>query len=274
MYINRNKSINPKTLKVLEDLPELPSMPAVVSRAIEMLDDPNTNLNQLSDILSKDVAITLQILKLVNSAYYSFPTRITTINKALALLGFNSVKSLIMSVAMKPMMMSYAGRSLWVHSIRCAVGARHIAKSLRYGDPDEVFIMGLLHDIGKTIMLIKNKDAYPEVQKLVDIGADVLETERTFYGFTHAEVGRALVEKWNLPLMIGITAEHHHNPLGSQEVVGTSIIYVSDRICQEKLKYPIFKQEIIDSLDYEISDPETLRQEVFEMSQLIIDALS
>jgi HD-like signal output (HDOD) protein len=134
--------------------------------------------------------------------------------------------------------------------------------------------MGLLHDIGKTIMLIKNKDAYPEVQKLVDIGADVLETERTFYGFTHAEVGRALVEKWNLPLMIGITAEHHHNPLGSQEVVGTSIIYVSDRICQEKLKYPIFKQEIIDSLDYEISDPETLLQEVFEMSQLIIDALS
>ncbi len=274
MSENKIQAVNPKVLEVLENLPELPSMPTVVGQALDLLEDPKTDIKQLADIISTDISMTTQILKLVNSAYYGFPSQITSMNKAMALLGFDKVRSLILSVAVKPMMMSYSGKALWNHSLRCAVGCQHIARSLDYGDLDEAFIMGLLHDIGKTVMQIYNKKAYPEIDKLVGIGADILDAERTFYGFTHTEIGKALVEKWKLPLIIGITAQHHHNPLNSEETISASIVYVADRITQNQLKFPIFDNEIIDSFDYEVQNPEMLREEIFELSQPIVEALS
>lgn len=265
---------NPKVIEVLQNLPQLPSMPTVVGQALDLLDDPEAEVKDLAKVISMDISMTTQILKLVNSAYYGFPSQITSINKAMALLGFDKVKSLILSVAVKPMMLSYSGKALWYHSLRCAVGCQHIAKSLDYGDSDEAFIMGLLHDIGKTVMQIQDKNAYQEVEKLVAIGADELETEKTFYDYTHTEMGRALVDTWKLPLIIGITAEHHHNPLESEETVSSSFVYVADRITQHELKFPIFEPEVVDNFDYEVPNPEALREEIFELSEPIIEALS
>lgn len=269
-----NNIISATAKEVIENLPEIPSMPAVVGQALKLIDEPDTDVKQLADIISMDIAMTTQILKMVNSAYYGFPSQITSINKAMALLGFDKIRSLILSVAVKPMMMSYSGKALWNHSIRCAVGAQYIAKSLGVGNPDDAFVMGLLHDIGKTVMQLYNSSAFNEVEKLVSIGADILDAERTFFGFTHTEAGKIMVEKWNLPLIIEIIVEHHHNPLESEETANTSIVYVADRITQENLKYPIFEQEIIDSFDYEIQSPEALREEIFELSKPIIEALS
>lgn len=271
---NINKLSMQKARQTLESLDELPSMPAVVGQALSLLDDPNANINQLANIISTDISITSQILKLVNSAYYGFPSQITTINKAMALLGFNKIKSLILGVAVKPMMLSDAGKTLWNHSLRCAVGAKYLAKNLEHGDPEEAFIFGLLHDIGKTILQIQNMDAYKEIQKLVAIGADTIEAERTFFGYTHTEAGKVLTEKWKLPLIIGITVEHHHNPLRSEELMSTGIVYVADRLTQNELKYPVFDQEVLDALDFEIPDPEAMRDEILELSQPVIDAFS
>ena len=265
---------NQKIRDVIESLPELPSMPMVVSRALNIIDDPKANINELADIISTDISITTQILKLVNSAYYGFPSQITSVNKAMALLGFKKVKSLILSVAVKPMMMSRHGKALWHHSVRCAVGARYMSESLNYGDPEQIFIIGLLHDIGKMIMQLHNNDAYNEIQKLVSIGADVLNAEKTFYGFTHTEAGKIFIEKWNLPLVIRLAVEHHHNPLDSEDITSAGIIYIADKITKEQMKYPIFDSEIIDSFDYEIQDPEELREKIFELSQPLIETLS
>lgn len=266
--------INPKVIEVIETLEELPAMPGVVKQALDLLEDPKTDMKQLANIMSTDISMSTQILKLVNSAYYGLPSQITSINKAMALLGFDKIKSLILSAAVKPMMMSYSGKALWHHSLRCAVGCQHIAKSLDYSDLDEAFIMGLLHDIGKTIMQIYNKKAYPEIDKLVAIGADILDAERTFYGFTHTEMGKAIVEKWGLPLVIGISAQYHHNPLKSEEQLSASIVYLADKLTQDQLKFPIFDNEIVDSLDYEVQNPEALREEIWEISQPIVEAFS
>lgn len=271
---NIDKLSKEKARQTLENLTELPSMPAIVGQALSIIDDPKANINQLANIISTDISITSQILKLVNSAYYGFPSQITTINKAMALLGFNKVKSLILGVAVKPMMLSDSGKSLWHHSLRCAVGAKYLAKNLEHGDAEEAFIFGLLHDIGKTVLQIQNIDAYKEVQKLVGIGADVIDAERTFFGFTHTDAGKILTEQWKLPLIIGITTEHHHNPLRSEELMSSGIVYVADRLTQDQLKYPVFDQEILDALDFEIPDPEAMREEILELSQPIIDAFS
>jgi len=260
--------------QIIEEMPNLPTMPTLVIEALNIIGNPKSNINQLSEIISKDISMTTQILKMVNSAYYGFPSQITTINKAMALLGFNQVKSLIMSVATKPMMMSCCGKTLWEHSIRCAVGCQLIAKSLGEGQTDEAFVMGLLHDIGKTVLEVYNKNAVNEIQRLVGLGADILTSEKMIFGFTHTEVGEELVLRWKLPVLIGSCVRYHHKPQESEVPSMAGIVYVADRISQPQLKYPILEPEIVDLLDFDISDPVSLREEVYKTSEPIINALS
>lgn len=260
--------------ELIDKMPNLPSMPNIVSEALNIIEDPKSNINQLAEIISKDISITTEILKMVNSAYYGFPTQITSINKAMALLGFSKVKSLILSVAIKPMMMSHCGKNLWEHSIRCAVGCELLAKSLGKEDTDEAFIMGLLHDIGKTVLEVYNKDASREISRLVGVGADRLVAEKMIFGFHHTEIGEQLVIKWKLPMVIGSSVRYHHEPQCSDNLTMVGCVYVADRVSQETLKYPILDPEITDMLDFEIPDPVTLREQIFEKSQPIISALS
>lgn len=260
--------------QIIDEMPDLPSMPTVIVEALNIIGNPKSNINQLSEIISKDLAMTTQILKMVNSAYYGFPTQITTINKAMALLGLNKVKSLVLSVAVKPMMMSYCGKNLWEHSIRCAVGCQIIAKGLGRGETDEAFVMGLLHDIGKTILEIYNKDAVSEVNKLVNIGADRLTAEKMMFGFNHTDIGQELVTRWKLPLIIGTSIKYHHRPQESPDSSIAGLVYVADRVTQEQLKYPILDSDIVDVLDFDIPDPLQLREDIILISQPIIAALS
>lgn len=260
--------------QIIDEMPNLPTMPTIVVEALNIIGNPKSNINQLSEIISKDISMTTQILKLVNSAYYGFPSQITTINKAMALLGLNQVKGLIMSVATKPMMMTYCGKNLWEHSIRCAVGCQIISKSLGVGQSDEAFVMGLLHDIGKTVFEIYNKEALNEIHKLVGLGADRLTAEKMMFGFTHTEIGQELVLKWKLPVIIGTCVRYHHEPQKSEVPSTAGMVYVADRVAQDQLKYPILDPDIIDSLDFEIPDPQRLREEIITASLPIINALS
>jgi len=259
---------------IIENMPNLPTMPSIVMEALNIIGNPKSNINQLSDTISKDIALTTQILKLVNSAYYGFPSQITTINKAMALLGLNKIKSLIMSVAVQPMMMSCYGASLWEHSIRCAVGCQVLSESLGLSESDEAFVMGLLHDIGKTILVIHNKKTVDEIDKLVKVGADRLTAEKMMFGYDHTEIGQKLVDKWRLPLIISSCVRYHHTPHLSDNLSAVSIVYVADKISQEQLKYPVLDLDIVDSLDFDIPDPIALREKVFEMSKSIISALA
>ena len=259
---------------IISEVPEIPTMPSVVVEALNVIKDPKSSMNQLSDVISKDISLTTQILKIVNSAYYGFPKQITTISKAMALLGMIKVKSLIMSVALKPMLMSYGGKSLWEHSIRCAVGCEIIAQSLNTIDPDEAFTIGLLHDVGKTVLEICNKAAFSEVSKLVNLGAEILKVEKIMFGFDHTEAGAELVLKWNLPNVISNCIKYHHAPHHSDNPSLVGIVYVADRVAQQQLKYPILETEITNTFDFDLPEPMKLREEVFEKSELIISALS
>ena len=264
-----------KTIKeIIDGTTGIPSMPQVVSESLNLIENPNSRVKQLGNIISKDIAITTQLLKLVNSAYYGFPTQITTIDKAMALLGFTTIRSIVLSVGLKPMLMTNSGKLLWEHSIRTAVACQMLSKSLGGVDPDEAFVMGLLHDVGKAVMEGANKDAIKEITRLTSLGADILQAEKMFFGFTHTELGRELVVRWKLPQIIGTAIRYHHNPLASENKAHSCLVYVADRICREPIKYPILDPDIIDSFDFEIQDPMELREKVFEAANHIITALS
>lgn len=260
--------------EIIQNLPNLPTMPPVVAEALNIIENPKSNVNQLSDVISKDLSLTTEILKMVNSAYYGFPSQITTINKAMALLGLTKVKNLILSVAVRPMMMTHCGKSLWEHSIRCAIGCELISKSLGIKETDEAFVMGLLHDIGKTVLEIYNKNAVKEVNKLVDLGAERLSAEKIMFGYDHTEIGQELVSMWKLPYMISNCIRYHHSPLESDNLTLVGVVYIANLVTHEQFKYSIMDPEIIDKFDFEIPNPQSLREEIFVASQPIIDALS
>ena len=264
---------NNQLMSIIAGLPELPSMPPVIAGALKVIEDPKSNINKLSSIISKDISLTTQILKIVNSAYYGFPSQITTINKAMALLGFKQIKSLILSVALKPMMMSQSGKQLWEHSLSCAVGCQIVSNSIGLGESDEAFVMGLLHDIGKNVIEIYNKSVANDIYKRAKGTRQRIQLEKKMLGFTHTEAGEILARKWKLPPVIVSCVRHHHSPLQSEHKSMVGIVHVVDWVLQDNFDCYDIDPNISNYLDFEVSDPFEFRQEIIETTEPIIRAL-
>lgn len=259
--------------KILSNVLELQSMPTVFLDALDNIQNPNVNAMKISNIISKDIALTTKILRLVNSAYYGFPQEITQVNNAIALLGFRTVKDIIMIMALKPMMLSQSGKELWEHSIRCAYAAQLLAESLMDTPAEEVFTVGLLHDIGRVLFQIYDAESFEEVSRLSDLGIDKLLVEEDIFGVNHTLAGEAFAIKENLPPIISSTIRYHHDPFNENAPMMSKVIYMVEMLIQKNPKTPIIENEVLEKLGFEIEDIDALREEIFEKTDIVISAL-
>ncbi len=206
--------------QITERIMGLPTLPSVVAKMIELVDNPKTSAASLARLISTDQALTAKILKLANSPYYGFPREISTVNLAIVVLGFNTVKDMGLSISV---LNAFKGREesehfdiskFWEHSIACAVAARFLARMFRYRIVGEAFVAGLLHDVGKVVL---NQYLHPEFLRIMtevhQNNVALLEAENTILGVDHARVGGWLAEKWNLPAPIAESITYHHDPL-------------------------------------------------------------
>jgi len=218
---------------------DLPALPHIVIKVMELTEDPNSTAQDINNVLSQDQAMTARVLKLANSAFYGFPRRIATITDAIVLLGFKTIKSILMAATVSDIlareMEGYALEhgELWKHSQCAAMAARHIAKKVKYMQFDLAYTGALLHDIGKVILNNAMKDSYHDVVNLVmEKNITFLDAEIEVLGFSHADVGARVAEKWNLPKDLVEAIQYHHNP--EQATVNkqlTSIVHIADAIC-------------------------------------------
>lgn len=204
--------------KITESIIGLPTLPTVVSKMIQLVDNPRTSAASLARLISTDQALTARILKLANSAYYGFPREISTVNMAIVVLGFNTVKDMGLSLSVfdifKNMenIKSFDINRFWEHSVSCGVASRMLARNYRSRFAGEAFVAGLLHDIGKVIL---NQYFHPEFVEIMRLSSDGVEleiAEDKVIGTRHSQVGCWLAEKWNLPKIISETILHHHDP--------------------------------------------------------------
>ena len=209
--------------RIAERVSEIPTLSPVMSRVVELADDPATSTSQLANFISYDQVITLKILKLANSAYYGLPQRIGTIDMAIVVLGFDEVKTIGLSVAVIEALKDYDPRRFfdlyrfWVHSVAVATGCRFVSRELKQKATGEVFVAGLVHDIGKLILSRHLPDEYARVMARVKEGkVHDYEIEDEQIGFTHAEVGGWLIKRWNLPDHQADAVYDHHYPLMSR----------------------------------------------------------
>ncbi len=219
-------------LEIIQTLKDVPAMPNVIIKALNIIKDDTAGSKELSEIMSYDQALTAQVLKLVNSAYYGFAQEITSIKNAIALLGMTQTKNIVIAVALKPMLTSQCGRDMWKHSIKAAIACEHIAKCTDTIDPADAFTIGFLHDIGKVILNLSSNEKYQNVINRVKDGADVLLAEEELFGINHAEAGFLLVKKWRLPVLLANCIKYHHHPLASSMPKASCLIYIANQICQ------------------------------------------
>ncbi len=214
----------------------LPSLPETVISILNVLNNPESSAGELSEALKRDQSITSRVLKLVNSAFYGFPRKIDTLSKAVTILGYTSIQNIILATTLFHTFSEVSpGQALnrkkfWKHALGCGVFAQTISLELGMEDKDEVFLAGLLHDIGKIILDAFLHDEYIHVAKLAkDKNLLLVEAEKEALGATHADFGFWLAENWNLPYNLTAAIAHHHNPTVSKKYFTiTSLVHIGD----------------------------------------------
>lgn len=221
---------------IVQKVEELPALPHVTYRVLQLTSDPTTTLPELADTITRDQVLTAKVLRMANSAYYGYARRIYGIMEALLVLGYSTVRNLVLAASVYNVLDNeFQGYilpkgELWRHSMSTALTARSLARRVGYEMPDQVFIAGLLHDMGKVILNTYMKDKFAHVMdKVNNEKIPFMEAEQQILGFDHAVVGGRVAAKWNLPDELVEAIANHHTPnLSLHNPKLTSIVHVSD----------------------------------------------
>ncbi len=206
--------------KIRTYIDRMPSLSTTVTKVLAVCNQPNTSPNDLNRVISLDPVLTGQVLKLINSAYYSLPNQITSLTRAIIMLGLNTVKNLALSTAIldsvgKEGMTCLSMDQFLAHSICVGVSAKAFA-SLRKTPSallEEYFVAGLLHDLGKIPLSNCFPDDYKRVMELANMQrCSLMRAEEMIFGFDHRTTGRIIARKWQLNDNMIETLWFHHAP--------------------------------------------------------------
>lgn len=229
--------------RVLKRVKDIPSLPQFVVETLNKLDDPKSSATDVGSRLSKDEGLVVRVLRLANSAYYGLSRRITGVSEAISFLGFKTVKSIVLAASVYKFMDSaFTGYALdrgglWKHSQSVASTSRYLAEKLGIGDPEEAYIGGLMHDIGKIVLNDYVRFGYSIILRLVEEDkVPFCDAERQVLGFDHAQVGGLIMEQWNLPEAYAYITTYHHSPWDLPEDMSifqpvVDVVHVCNAMC-------------------------------------------
>ncbi len=224
--------------KLIHAVDGMPAFPRSVQKILELTRDVACTPKQLVEVIDTDPVITVKILKMVNSAYYSLPRQITSINHAVVYLGFNTIKNLALSIAAIGIMPANNAANFdmgqyLLHSLSTAVIAKHLALNLEDADPMDCFIGGLLHDFGKVVCAQFMPDEFKQALMISQTAQSSLhEALRQTLGTDHAVIGAMLVEKWRFAPGL-IEAIAHQYPEHNQHSDLFACVFTANQISKK-----------------------------------------
>ena len=196
---------------------DLPPMPQVASRAISMVENPDVTANDLTELLATDAALAARVLKIANSAMFSRQREITTLNQAIMIIGFKALKGIIVAATLRQINKSFSSieKLVWESSMSAAVCSTVLSKKMKRRYMEEVFLLGLLHNLGQLVLLFHPQTCkdYKSVLALVkDKHLDYVTSEQAVFGFAHPLIGALVAKKWNFPSDTCQVILHYKDP--------------------------------------------------------------
>lgn len=220
--------------EVVKQEMELASLPNIFFQISESLENPRSSAAYVAEVISKDVALSAKLLKMVNTPFYGFPSRIDTLSRAVTIVGTNQLTNLAMGVSVISAFENvpekfFTLKEFWVHSVYCGILARLIAGKAGLPGDEKYFVAGLLHDIGRLVMLKNHPQASTDVLGPAKVGRRALtEVEQSVWGCTHADVGGRMLKVWSLPPFLEELVQHHHNPMEASMKKEAAAIHLAD----------------------------------------------
>lgn len=250
----------PSLSEMIGHIQGLPVMPAVALEVLDSMAGADTDIKSLARRITQDQAIAARVLRVANSPFYGLQMRVSTIHDAIVVLGFSAVRSLVLAAAIVTSLPAgrcpgFSQDRFWRHVLGTAVAAQALAKPLKR-PAEPLFIAGLLHDIGRLVMVALYPEHYTAViDQAREQDCCLRDVEQAVFGYDHAAVGAALAGRWNFPADIVDALAWHHAP--EQGVPGglAAIIHYADAISQaldleetENSQVPRLHQEAVDGL--------------------------
>ncbi len=233
------KNINPRDLKLV--VKEIPTLPIVYQQLFSKMSNPNVSVPQLAEIVSKDQSLAAKILKLVNSAFYGYKKEITTISRAMVILGFRTVRNAALAISVFDYVSGTADDShfpvedFWKHSLCTASAAKVLGQKVGIKQQEETFVCGLLHDVGKIIMKKYFEEDFSELCKYAnDNNTSFSAAEEALIGVNHCMVAKTILRSWNFPPNLIEAVQFHHTlSSGASYPDMVALINVSNHISYE-----------------------------------------
>ena len=223
------------TKRQIRKIKNLPTVPSIVRKISKMVENQETTMNDVGRLISQDQVLSAKVLRMANSAFYGQSRKISTITQALIILGFDVVKGLVLSSSVFDLMKKSMD-GLWEHSIGCAAAAGVVAGHLGRKDAEEVLVAGLLHDLGKVVLILQMPE---ETARLIEVSQEkkisFYEAEKEVLDFNHGDVGLWLAEHWNLPENLAEPMRFHHQPERAKvDPQRTAIVHLANIIVRAR----------------------------------------
>lgn len=226
--------------KLVAEVSDLVSIPEIYLKIRELMDDPDACLDDFAVVVNTDPGLMSSVLKIVNSAFFGFPGQIDHMNRALNLIGIGQLHDLVLSLsAIEALDLPNDIEKLsvfWQRSIYCGVLSRLLAEKLHLQNAESLFIVGMLHEIGRLVLFLK----YPKEANLTVLQAHaenspLTSVEKTVFGTDYANIGQALMEEWNLPLKFqNITKDHTEPDKATEYRLETTILHITHQLAVNK----------------------------------------
>ncbi|MEW5803934.1 MAG: HDOD domain-containing protein [bacterium] len=229
--------------EAIAKIEDIPTLPTTLAEVLRTTSSENGSVKELSQIIYSDQSLTTKILKMANSSFYGFVHQIRSVDRAIVILGFDEVRAIAIAVSIFDSVylrkggVYYSRIRSWNHSLLCALGTRLLAgifgKSKNLGP--ELFVGGLIHDIGKVFMDRYFPESFVKVLELVEETSLTMESaEREVFGFDHALLAGALLRKWKFPEQLtDIVMYHHHPELARANKGRIALICMADLMCHQ-----------------------------------------
>ena len=252
---------------------KLVSLPEIFIRVNQVMEDPKHDAKQLGDVISHDPALTVRILRIVNSAYYALAVKIELVSRAVSVIGEQDLRNLILATSAVDVFKRMPNQLVdidlfWRHSVHTGIVARLLSRQCNILHGERLFVAGLLHDIGKLVLYYKEMELSQQVLlKASESDGVVFRAEQEVIGYTHADVGGALIDAWQLADTLKEVVTYHHHPLRSKKYrMETSLVHIADCVVNSIGSDTVIDKHLLDdNLGFE---PETLKITGIDLSLL------